>query len=113
MCNCVYKIISKVLAMRIKPILRRYISFEQFRFIEGGLIHEAIGLAQEGLHTIKQKPNPATFIKLDLSKAYDKVSWIYLKLLLIHLGFSLPMIRWIIGCITIVSFSLLINGVAS
>ena len=49
LCNCVYKIISKVIAKRLKVILSAQISDEQFGFLEGRQIHEAIGVAQEGL----------------------------------------------------------------
>jgi len=35
LCNSIYKIIAKVIAIRIKPILSRYISNEQFGFLNG------------------------------------------------------------------------------
>eukprot|EP01018_Ginkgo_biloba_P032610 Gb_14068 [translate_table: standard] len=41
-------------------------------YFRGRLIHEAIGIAQEGLHTIKNSHAPAVVIKLALSKAYDR-----------------------------------------
>ena len=52
-------------------------------------------------------------LKIDLSKAYDKVSWTYIHMLLIHLGFGIALVRWIMCCVTTVSFSVLINGAAS
>jgi len=51
--------------------------------------------------------------KIDLSKAYDRISWIYLRLLLTHLGFDYSFISWIMGCISNVSYAILINGAAS
>jgi len=53
LCNCVYKGISKVLVGWPKPILSRVISLEQFGFLEGRQIPEAIWVAQEGLHSMK------------------------------------------------------------
>ena len=53
------------------------------------------------------------FLKIDLSKAYDRLSWLYLYILLTHLGFEDPFIRWVMSYIYIVSFVVLINGVAS
>ena len=44
-CNCLYEIIAKVISMRFKVILSRCISSEQFGFLEGRQIHEAIGVA--------------------------------------------------------------------
>jgi len=113
LCNCIYKIISKVIARRLKRVLSDNVSAEQFGFLEGRQIHEAIGVAQEGLHSLKSKNQKGAILKIDLSKAYDKVSWLYLRLLLTHLGFGIAFIRWIMTCISTVSFSVLINGAAS
>ena len=76
-------------------------------------MHEAIGVAQEGLHSAKTKNKKGAILKIDLSKAFDKVSWIYLRLLLTHLGFNYSFIKWIFACITTASFVVLINGAAS
>lgn len=113
LCNCIYKIISKIIAKRLKEVLSTHISREQFRFLEGGKIHEAIGVAQEGLHSIKTKYLKGIVLKIDLSKAYDRVNWLYIRLLLTYLGFHIDFIRWIMCCISTVSFAILINGVAS
>jgi hypothetical protein len=69
-------------------LLSKSISNEQFGFLLGKQIHEAIGVVQEGLHTIKTKKLSSMVIKLDLSKAYDRESWMYLRMMLIHLGFN-------------------------
>jgi hypothetical protein len=69
--NCIYKIVAKVIAKRIKKILSKSISKEQFGFLEGRQIHEAIGVAQEGIHSMKTKKIKGTMLKIDLSKAYD------------------------------------------
>jgi len=45
LCNCLYKIIAKIIAIRIKPILLDHISPEQFAFLQNRKIHEAIGTA--------------------------------------------------------------------
>eukprot|EP00253_Pinus_taeda_P034952 PITA_34952 len=113
LCNCIYKIIAKVIAIRLVPILSRNISMEQFGFLDGRQIHEAIGVAQEVLHSIKQKKKKGVVLKIDLSKAYDRINWLYIRLLLTHLGFNYSFISWIMGCITNVSFVVLINGAAS
>ena len=55
LCNYLYKIISKVINRRLKAILSKHIFCEQFGFLEGRKIHEAIGVAQEGLDNIKTK----------------------------------------------------------
>lgn len=73
----------------------------------------AVGTAQEALYSIKTKQLKSAILKIDLSKAFNQVSWLYLRMLLTHLGFPLPFINWIMCCITTVSFSVLINGSAS
>ena len=62
---------------------------------------------------MKTKNLKGAIMKIDLAKAYDKVSWMYICLLLTHLGFDITFIRWVTSCITTVSFSVLINGIAS
>ena len=69
-------------------------------------------MAQEGLHNIKTKKVKVAILKIDLSKAYDKVSWLYIGMLLTHLGFCIGFIRWIMSCVTTVSFAVLMNGAA-
>jgi hypothetical protein len=95
-------------------IFPKQIPGEQFGFLEGRHIHEAVGMAQEGLHTIKVKKLKAMVVKVDLSKAYDGVSYLYLRLMLIHLGFNpqFVYVTWVMNCVTSVSFSILINGAA-
>jgi hypothetical protein len=52
-------------------------------------------------------------IKIDLLKAYDQVSWLYIRLLLTHLGLRVPFINRVMSCISIVSFVVLINETVS
>eukprot|EP00253_Pinus_taeda_P031947 PITA_31947 len=112
LCNVLYKIISKIIANCIHPILSRHIAPHQFAFLEHRQIHEAIGAAHEALHSIWTKHHKAIILKIDLAKAFDWVSWLYLKMILIHLGFPQNFITWIMACITTPTFSVLINGSA-
>jgi len=111
--NCIYKIISIIISRRIKEILPKSISQEKFGFLEGRQIHEAIGVSQKAMHIIKTHKIKGAVLKIDLSKAYDRVNSIFLRMLLTHLGFVLPFINWVMRCISSVSFAVLINSVAS
>ena len=104
---------AKILANRLKPILSNHISLEQFAFLENRQIHDAIGIAQEGLHSMHTKRIKGMVLNIDLAKAFDQVSWLYIRMLLTHLGFPLQTINWIMCSITIVSYSILINGTAT
>ena len=49
-------------------------------------------------------------IKLDLQKAYDRVNWKFIQAVLLHFGFNEVFTKWIIACISSVSFEVLVNG---
>eukprot|EP00253_Pinus_taeda_P003595 PITA_03595 len=74
LCNVLYKIISKIIANRLRPILSRHIAPQQFAFLEPRQIHEAIGSAQEAFHSIWTRHHKAIILKIDLTKAFDRVS---------------------------------------
>ena len=71
LCNCLYKIIAKVIFGRLKYILSCCISNEQFGFLEGRKLHEAIGVAHEGLHSLETCSLKGVVVKIDLFKAFD------------------------------------------
>jgi len=79
LCNCIYNIITKIIARRVKRLLSNSISSEQLRFLEGKKIHQVVEVAKDILHTIKVKNSKLMVIKFDLSKDYDRVSWMYLR----------------------------------
>jgi mannosylglycoprotein endo-beta-mannosidase len=110
LCNLCYNIITKIIAKRIKPIMSRTLSEEQFGFLKGRQIIDTIGTAQECLHSIREKKLQALILKIDLKKAYDCISWDFLRRVLIQCGFGLPTTKWIIGCISSATFAVLING---
>eukprot|EP00253_Pinus_taeda_P036718 PITA_36718 len=109
LCNVVYKIISKVIANRLKPILLGIISEEQSGYVEGRQIMDNILLAQEMIHTLQTQKKTGMLIWLDLSKAYDKVSWNYLEAILDAFGFAKQWIIWILALIKSTRFSILVN----
>ena len=51
-------------------------------------------------------------VKTDMSKAYDRVEWDFIELVMERLGFHKIWINWIIQCIPTVSYSYLLNGMA-
>ena len=90
LCNVKYKLISKVLANRLKVILP-YIIFEnQGAFLSGRLIIDNVLIAFELMHYLEHKKegiNGFAVIKLDMSKAYDRLEWGFIKLVMIKMGF--------------------------
>jgi hypothetical protein len=110
LCNFMYKVISKTIANRLKDTLAKCISFEQFGFLKDQLIFDAVGITQECLHSAKIKKLNVVILKLDLKRAYDSVSWKYLYLLLDQIGLDRLNKSWIMGYITLVNTTMLVNG---
>jgi hypothetical protein len=104
------KIISKVIAHRLKPLLLTLISQEQAGFVEGRKIMDNIIHAHELIHALKIQRREGMIIQLDLEKAYDKISWHYMVKTLEAFGFTQHWISWIISLVSTTSYSLLING---
>jgi hypothetical protein len=112
LCNTMYKVISKLLVARLRPLLHKFISPLHSAFIPGRWIIENIVMVQELLHSFKtRKLKVGMFgVKADLSKAYDRVNWKFLISILNQLGFHPKFINWIEKCMATVSYTLIING---
>jgi len=74
LCNVVYKIISKVIANKLKPLLPTLVSEEQIGYVEGRQILNNIVQAHEVVHSLKTNKQAGMIIQLDIVKAYDKLS---------------------------------------
>jgi len=71
LCNISYKIISKIIADRIKVTLSPYLTKNQHAFLQGRNILDAVATTQEGLFAIREKKCDVVILKIDLCKAYD------------------------------------------
>lgn len=115
LCNVIYRIIAKTIASRLKLILDNVISPTQSAFVPNRLITHNIIISYECFHNIrlsKGKKHGLVALKLDISKAYDRVEWNFLKCTIEKLGFSSKFVDLIMRCISTPFFSVLINGVA-
>jgi hypothetical protein len=113
LCNVIYKIISKVIALRLKPILPFIISKEKSGYVEGRKIMDSVILVHEIIHSLKSTRTLGMLLKLDLSKYFDKLSWQYMKALLSAFSFNMDWVSWIMNLISSTLFSILVNGVPS
>ncbi|WZZ92349.1 hypothetical protein YC2023_120928 [Brassica napus] len=115
LCNTHYKIIAKLLTRRLQPLLPGLISDYQSAFVKGRSISDNVLITHEILHYLQH--SGATIrcsmaIKTDMSKAYDRIEWSFLRNVLERFGFHNMWISWIMECVTSVSYSYLVNGAA-
>ncbi|XP_077232361.1 uncharacterized protein LOC143869152 [Tasmannia lanceolata] len=111
LCNFAYKIITKIMANRIRHFMNGIISPLQSAFIKGRSIHDNILLTQDVIHNFHLKnAKPAICIKIDLRKAYDKVSHETILVYMTKMGFNEKWCRWVKQCICSPSFAVIFNG---
>ena len=115
LCNVIYKVISKVPANRLKQVLPDIISPTQSAFVPSRLITDNVIVAYEVLHSMHVRKKGkigdlALALKLDVSKVYDRVEWLFLQGIMQKLGFLDKWIERVMTFVTTTSFSILLNG---
>eukprot|EP00253_Pinus_taeda_P006725 PITA_06725 len=110
LCNASYKILAKLLANRIKPLLKRVISDSQGGFVEGHHILDNVIQVQETIHSSKQRKEKGMVIKLDMANAFDRVNRNFLSKVLLSFGFSSTFVHLIKACIDNPWIAPLVNG---
>lgn len=111
LCNFNHKIISHILMKRMSPILPVIISEEQTGFVPGRKMHDNIALAHDLVHDLDRKVDGGNvIIKLDMAKAYDRLSWSFLIRILRAMGFSERWCDLIFRCISNCRYSVKWEG---
>lgn len=94
-------------------ILLDIISLNQSAFVPGWLITDNVLLAYELTHHMQNKKKGAqglAALKLDMSKAYDRVEWEFLRRMLCKLGFQQRWVEVVMQCVTTVTYRIKVNG---
>lgn len=94
LCNVAYKMITKAIVNRIKPIMPIVTSCTQSSFVPGRQITDNIIIVQEVLHTMRRKQSGKGLmaIKIDFEKAYDRLKWSFIRDTLVEMNFPLRLI---------------------
>ncbi|XP_073280655.1 uncharacterized protein [Primulina huaijiensis] len=103
LCDVLYKIISKVLANRLKKVLPHVISPFQSAFVAGRSITDNIQISFEITHYMKRQTRGKiknTALKFDISKAYDRIEWNYFIRIMEKMGFAPKWIQYMKLCVT-------------
>lgn len=108
--NVIYNVISKLLCRTLKKVLPYLVNQTQEAFVKGRpLVHNVL-ICHDLLRRNKRKTTPRCIRKIDLRKAYDMVSWEFIKEMLYGYGFSQKNFHLIMLCITSTNFSVRVNG---
>lgn len=104
------KIISRVIHGRLVEVLHRIIFNSQIGFMKGRTIAENVLLAQEIIRDINRRnKHHNVVVKLDITKAYNRVSWIFLIKVMRKFDFGERMIDMIWRLISNIWYSILVN----
>lgn len=102
----VYKIIAKLLAERLKKVVRKLVNKNQMAFIIGGQIMDVALIASECIDPRLKGGHAGGLCKLDIQ---DHVNWSYMLNTLRQMGFGNNWLKWVEVCINTVRFSVLVN----
>ncbi|GLT51155.1 hypothetical protein SLA2020_245850 [Shorea laevis] len=108
--GCVYKLLAKVLANRLKSVISEVVSDTQSAFVGGRQLVDSVLVLNEVVDEIKKRKQPAFVFKADFEKAYDCVDWSFLDWMMESLGFGTKWRGWIMECLSTARISILVNG---
>ncbi|GKV26308.1 hypothetical protein SLEP1_g35639 [Rubroshorea leprosula] len=108
--GCVYKLLAKVLANRLKSVMSDIVSETQSAFVGGRQLIDSVLVLNEVVDEIKNRKQPAFVFKADFEKAYDCVDWSFLDWMMDSFGFGIKWRGWIMECLSTARISILVNG---
>jgi len=85
--GCIYKLLSKALAHRLRGVIGDLTFGNQNAFVRGRQILDAVLLANELIDSRIKSRKAGVVCKLDIEKAYDHVNWDFLLYVMKRMGF--------------------------
>jgi len=103
--GCVYKLIVKLLANRLRRVPPKVIDKHQTFFVSGRGMMDSVLIANETMNFLKKENLKAVIVKVDYGKAFDLVDWDFFIYMMERMGFSVKWIKWIKTCLTSATIS--------
>ncbi|GJR68620.1 putative RNA-directed DNA polymerase, eukaryota, reverse transcriptase zinc-binding domain protein [Tanacetum coccineum] len=111
--GCVYKVLSKILALRLAKVISSIIGPNQIAFLSGRQILDRVLIANEIIHMANIEDHKLLLFKVDFEKAFDRVCWSFLRDIMVQMGFGVKWLMWMNSCLSSASISVLLNGAPS
>ena len=108
--NTLYKIVAKVYANRMKPLLHNWILPSQTGFVPNRCILDYIFLAFEAIEWTLENKQALSMLLLDFEKAYDRVNWTFLKHTMTRMGFQSTWIQQVMSLNENAAAAVIVNG---
>ncbi|MFS8003872.1 putative reverse transcriptase domain, fatty acid desaturase domain, acyl-CoA desaturase [Helianthus anomalus] len=108
--GAINKVISKVLANRLKKVLGSVISESQSAFLRAKFILDGPLIINEVINWLKKNKKTAFIMKLDFEKAYDNVNWGFIMSVMRQMGFPPLWCKWVFGVLSSARSAVLVNG---
>ncbi|KAL6132643.1 hypothetical protein ACLB2K_064883 [Fragaria x ananassa] len=108
--NFVFKIIPKILSLRLASIASRIISPQQHAFVPGRHIADYIIIISECINLLDSKCHGGNVvIKMDITKAFDTLLWDFILHVLEAFGFHPTFVSWVRAILHSTKLCLLVN----
>lgn len=111
--NVDYKLCSRILAGRLLKVIHHVVAPDQTCGVPGRFIGENVAFLRDVVTFANEFNVPAAILSLDQEKAFDRVDWSFLFLLLSRMGFGPSFISWVKLLYTDVYSAIFINGYTS
>jgi hypothetical protein len=108
--GCMYKVLAKVLANRLRAVIGSVISDTQSAFVKGKQILDGMLIANEVVDEARRCNKEMLMFKVDFEKAYDSVDFNYLDTVMVKMNFPTLWRKWIAECVGTAVASVLVNG---
>ena len=108
--NTPYKIVAKIFANRMKPLLHHWILPSQTGFVPNRCILDNIFLAFEAIEWTLDNKQDLSMLLLDFEKAYDRVNWTFLRQVMAKMGFHEGWIDQVMALNENASATVIVNG---